>query len=243
MRILLLLLTLGALAYSSIGNVGVLKGSATVTRSSATLDITNGMALEVSDKITTESKSRLQIILKDDTVVTIGPNSTFVFDAYNYGGKENSVVKMRIDRGFFRSVTGKIGKIAPERFKVKTSSATIGIRGTDFSALVAEQKEVITCYKGGIDVSIGMTDIAVDAGMMLDVAGGKAVLKRFDHGKLQSKGKSKGSTKKRRAQSLDQESDDSTQISADELADVTQQEVLSTNVEHLEDPTVGFEGR
>lgn len=239
MRILLFLLTLSALAWSSIGNVGVLRGSATVTRSSDMIAITNGMALEVADRITTESKSRLQIILKDDTVVTIGPNSTFVFDAYNYGGKDDSVVKMRIDRGFFRSVTGKIGKIAPERFKVKTSSATIGIRGTDFSALIADQKEIITCYRGGIDVSIGMTDIAVDAGMMLDLAGGKAVLKRFDHGRLQSK----GSTKKRAAQDLDQESDESTQISADELADVTQQEVLSTNVEHLEDPTVGFEGR
>ncbi len=96
MRIIFFLLTLTAFAWSSIGNVGVIKGNATVMRSSGTLEVTNGMALEIRDEIKTSAKSRLQVILKDDTVVTIGPNSTFIFDDYNFGTKDNSVVKMRI---------------------------------------------------------------------------------------------------------------------------------------------------
>ena len=112
MRIIFFLLTLTALVWSSIGNVGALKGSATIIRNSNTLDVKNGMVLEVKDKIITSAKSRVQVILKDHTVVTIGPNSTFVFDAYKFGSKDESEVKMHIDRGFFRSVTGEIGKLA-----------------------------------------------------------------------------------------------------------------------------------
>ena len=174
MRIFFFFLTLSAFIWSNIGNVGALKGTATVTRSSSTLDIKSGMALKVKDKIITTSGSRVQVILKDNTVVTIGPDSIFVFDAYKFGGKDDSEVKMHIDRGFFRSVTGKIGKLAPERFKVKTVSATIGIRGTDFSALISEGKETITCYKGKLNVSIGGTSYKVDAGMMLEIFDGKA---------------------------------------------------------------------
>jgi opacity protein-like surface antigen len=59
---------------------------------------------------------------------------------------------MHIERGFFRSVSGEIGKLAPERFKVKTVSSTIGIRGTDFSAALADTYELFKCYKGEISV-------------------------------------------------------------------------------------------
>jgi hypothetical protein len=168
MRIFFFFLTLTAFLWSNIGNVGAFKGTATISRSSSMLNVKNGMVLKLKDKIITADKSRVQVILKDNTVVTIGPNSIFVFDAYKFGGKDDSEVKMHIDRGFFRSVTGKIGKLAPERFKVKTASATIGIRGTDFSALISEGKETITCYKGKLNVSIGGTSHKVDAGMMLE---------------------------------------------------------------------------
>lgn len=242
MRILLFLLTLSVLAWSSIGNVGALKGSATVTRGGELLDVTHGMALEESDTIRTSAKSQLQVILKDDTSVTIGPDSTFVFDAYKFGGKDDTVVKMRIDRGFFRSVTGKIGKIAPERFKVKTSSATIGIRGTDFSALVTDQKETITCYMGGIDVFSETSTIAVDAGMVLDLTRDRGVLRRLEHTPSKA-------GQKRGAVEQVQEESEGPAVSDEQLSDVTQQEVQSTLSDdpavpdHLEEPSVGFEDR
>ena len=213
MRILLFLLTFTVFLWSNIGNVGAFKGTATVKRSSGTLNIKNGMTLNVKDKIITAEKSRVQVILKDNTVVTIGPNSTFVFDAYNFGGKDDSEVKMHSDRGFFRSVTGKIGKLAPERFKVKTASATIGIRGTDFSALISEGKETITCYKGSINVFIDGTSHKIDAGMLMELANGIVKIKTL--------------SRNRALQSMDEESEIEN-IRSDEIADVTQQEILET---------------
>ena len=232
MRIFFFFLTLTAFLWSNIGNIGALKGTATVVRSSSTLDVKNGMALKVKDKIITTSKSRVQVILKDNTVVTIGPNSIFVFDAYKFGGKDDSEVKMHIDRGFFRSVTGKIGKLAPERFKVKTASATIGIRGTDFSALMSEGKETITCYKGRLNVSIDGILHKVDAGMMMELSDGKAEIKVFSI--------NRGLQTVYKKENVDQ-------IKADEISDAAQQEIQEKidNLPEvpLEEPTVEFPDR
>lgn len=231
MRIIFLLLTITTFIWSNIGNVGALKGTATIKRNSHTLDVKSGMVLEVKDMIITADRSQVQVTLKDNTVVTIGSNSTFVFDTYQFGSKEESEVKMHIERGFFRSLTGKIGKLAPERFKVKTVSATIGIRGTDFSARVSEQKETILCYKGKITVLIGDITHALDAGMMMELANGEVALKT-----LLSDKKVQVIDKK---ESIDK-------IKTDEISDATQQEVESIveKVEiPLDQPTIEFEDR
>ena len=228
MRIFFFFLTLTAFLWSSIGNVGAFKGTASISRSSSALNVKNGMVLKVKDKIITADKSRVQVILKDNTVVTIGPNSIFVFDAYKFGGKDDSEVKMHIDRGFFRSVTGKIGKLAPERFKVKTASATIGIRGTDFSALMSEGKETITCYKGKLNVSIGGTTHKVDAGMVLELSDGKAEIKAFSINRGLHTVYRKGNIDK---------------VKADEISDATQQEIQEKIEAPLDAPTVEFPDR
>ena len=86
-----------------------------------------------------------------------GAKSSFEFTTYIYDGTVNSKLKVKARRGFFRSVTGKIGKLAPQRFTVQTSSATIGIRGTDFSVNIADDSEVYKCYQGAIRVFISDT--------------------------------------------------------------------------------------
>lgn len=167
MKYIIFLLALSSLVWSSIGNVGALKGSVDLVREMNQLRVKSGMGLEVSDKIITKEKSRIQAILKDNTVITIGQNTIFVFDAYRFGDKDNSRVDMHIERGFFRSITGKIGKLAPNRFNIKTVSTTIGIRGTDFSAFVTDAREVITCHSGKISVLVEDKIYIVDEGKQL----------------------------------------------------------------------------
>jgi len=69
---------------------------------------------------------------------------------FNFDGTKNSEVALVHDKGYFRAVTGKTGKVAPSRFLVKTVSATIGIRGTDFSVNIVDGKEKIRCHSGAI---------------------------------------------------------------------------------------------
>lgn len=230
MRVLLLVLALSVLVWSNIGNVAALKGDANIIRKSKTLKIKSGMELEVKDEIVTSSAASVQVILKDHTVVTIGPDSVFVFDAYSFGAKEESEVAMHIDRGFFRSVTGKIGKLAPERFKVKTVSATIGIRGTDFSALVSENHEIISCYKGSITALIDSVSHDVNEGIQLNNANGKITKKALD--------------KNIKLQFLDKNGN-LQNIKADKMADAIQQEVQQQiqDDKPLNQPTIEFPDR
>jgi len=164
MKILLfILLTLNT--FASIGNIMALKGTAEVHRGSNTvLPAKSGMLIKEGDKIITQSKTRAQIMLKDETIITIGANSSFQFDKFFFDGSKKSTLSMRMNRGFFRSVTGKIGKIAPERFKVQTSSATIGIRGTDFSVRLQNAIERFRCYSGGIRITFGNTVRDINTG-------------------------------------------------------------------------------
>lgn len=167
MRFFLLIL-LSVSLWGSIGNIAAMKGVAQLKRSNSLVDAKMGMEILEGDEVVTQAKTRVQVLLKDNTVVTIGANSTFSFKEFSMKQNEEKV-SMEAKRGFFRSVTGEIGKIAPERFKVKTASATIGIRGTDFSVEILEDKELIKCYSGMITVRFKGGYKEIPAGVMFEL--------------------------------------------------------------------------
>jgi len=110
-------------------------------------------------------------MLNDNTIITIGPNTSYSFETYN--DSTDSQLQMRIKRGFFKAVSGKIGKLAPKRFKIKTNSATIGIRGTHFMGHIEEGYEKIVCLKGEIIISIDVLEpIIVKANEMIVLSDG-----------------------------------------------------------------------
>lgn len=179
MRILLLLL-ISLTLWANIGNIMAMKGSADIKRNSSLLHATNGMSLLKGDEVITANKSRVQVMLKDSTIITIGANSSFSFEEFVFDGSKASEVSMRANRGFFRSVTGQIGKVAPERFKVKTASATIGIRGTDFSGEIVGDREVFKCYEGAIFIEFEGQINDIDAGMMMEILQNRFEIRELD---------------------------------------------------------------
>lgn len=93
--------------------------------------IESGKELYLGDKIVTGPGARLQIMLKDETIFTIGPNSSMVLDEFVYDpSNENGRLVAKITRGFFRFVTGRIGHKDPSKMRVDLPIGTIGIRGT-----------------------------------------------------------------------------------------------------------------
>ena len=94
-----------------------------------------GLSLREGDRLTTSEGASAIIKLDDGTRMTVRPNSEMVVQQYRF--KENAAdnsMLLQLVRGGFRAVTGLISKNAPEAAKVRTSTATIGIRGTDFDA-------------------------------------------------------------------------------------------------------------
>ncbi len=171
MRLFLILIMSMLPLLASIGKVTIIKGNADILRDSGQLKVKKGLAVEEKDLLKTTIKSKVQIILNDDTVVTVGPQSEYLFEHFQQEGEPE--VMMELKRGFFKTVTGKIGKIAPQRFKIKTRAATIGIRGTQFMAYIAENgDELIGCIQGRIVIYTHKSRFNVPAGKMLEYHNG-----------------------------------------------------------------------
>lgn len=85
------------------------------------------------DVITTGPKSFSVIKMVDDSRISIRPDTVFSFEDYSFDKGNDSAV-MRLFKGGLRAISGLISKRNPEVFKLNTSVATIGIRGTEFDA-------------------------------------------------------------------------------------------------------------
>ena len=121
--------------YASIGKVSLLKGEAFVQRGADKLSLQNGTNLEEQDVITTSKNTQIQLIFEDKTVITLGGDSRFKIKEY-FNDAVEPKAKFKFEKGAFKSITGQIGKIAPENFILETKTATIGIRGTIMAGTV-----------------------------------------------------------------------------------------------------------
>lgn len=95
------------------------------------VNITSGTDFYLRDRIESGPDSGMQILLADETVFTIGPNSSLTIDefVYNPGGGQGRLTA-NIARGAFRFVSGKVAASGQDAMKITTPAATIGIRGT-----------------------------------------------------------------------------------------------------------------
>lgn len=106
-----------------------------------------GDALRAGDRIATGKDGAASLVLKDGTVLTLGPNTTadlsqFQFDSTTQEGN----LLLELLQGSVRVVTGLLAKVNPERFKVKTPTAVVGVRGTDFIVEAAPTPEPLHYY-------------------------------------------------------------------------------------------------
>lgn len=159
--------------FASVGKFSAVVGEVKVTRDSKEILANTGDSVEEKDIIKTENKSKAQITFNDETVVTVGRDSEFKVEEYNFSGAD-STTKLKASKGFFKAITGQIGKVAPDKFQLETKTATIGIRGTQFMANISDSDEVIACTKGAITV--------LAQGKMIDVLAGE--MTKFNIGEI-----------------------------------------------------------
>ncbi|WP_419764986.1 MAG: FecR domain-containing protein [Arcobacter sp.] len=150
-KIIILLFILTNILFASIGQITALVGEIKISRDSKELLAKLGEELEKNDVINSSKGAKAQITLDDNTIITIGQNSTLnIFDyVFDESKPKDSKASFGFMKGSFKSITGKIGKINKDRFKLKTKSASIGIRGT---TIIGNQR-MIACTDGAISVS------------------------------------------------------------------------------------------
>ncbi len=143
MRILLVLI-LGLLT----SNIHAAAGKAIFVFGNVQVISTNGVERVLSknsdihegDLIVTGPKGIAQLRMIDKAFIAIRQNSRFRIEAYTLGAtKEEDSGLFSLLKGGFRAITGAIGKRLKSAYQVSSSVATIGIRGTDYTARLCDK--------------------------------------------------------------------------------------------------------
>ncbi len=123
-----------------IGTVRSSSGTSTVTRGGHVLPASARTKLLAGDTLTTGSSGSMGVILRDNSTLSLGPESRIVIETFlfsPYDGKFGLLA--RITRGTMAYLSGLIGKLAPGSARFETPMASIGIRGTRFAVKVGGQ--------------------------------------------------------------------------------------------------------
>ena len=140
MRFWLLILFSLTLDASEIGEISELSGNGEINRgdSEVKLDAKIDSDIFSFDDVRT-GNGRLAIQFLDDSVVKLTEHSKLVIDEFIYDpDPAKSKLALNMASGTARFITGKLGLINKENISIKTPTASIGIRGTDFTATVDE---------------------------------------------------------------------------------------------------------
>ena len=128
-------------AFGSIGTVSSLSGTnAQLERSNSRSALTRTSSIESNDLVQLGSDTNAEIRFVDNTNVKITPNSRLVIDDFVFDPRRSDAgrVGLRVALGSVRYASGQIARNNPQQVAVNTPTATIAVRGTDFSMSVDE---------------------------------------------------------------------------------------------------------
>jgi len=126
-------------AYEA-GIIKTVRGQVRIERNGNSLEARVGVPVHERDRVIVQDASSVGISMSDETLLSMGRNSTMVIDKYSYDPvTREGQVATSILKGTLRYITGLIGRAHPQSIKVTTSNATIGIRGTEFIVEVPDE--------------------------------------------------------------------------------------------------------
>lgn len=128
-----------------------------------------GEPLNEGDTIVTGQGGAAQIKMADGGFISVRANTKMKVDSYTYTGKQDGSEKsfFSLMAGGFRALTGLIGKLNKDNYKITTPSATIGIRGTDHEPMVVLPGQKALGEPGTYDkVNSGASFIATAKGVI-----------------------------------------------------------------------------
>lgn len=136
-----------------IGNAAAVRGGVMAfqpSRGAVGVVLDNGKPVYLNDVITTDKSGHLQILLRDETIFTLGPDSSMTLDKFVYDPSTNvGELTANVAKGAFRFISGKIAKKQPSNMKVKLPVGTIGIEGTMVEGTTGPQGSMIVLLGPG----------------------------------------------------------------------------------------------
>ncbi len=125
-----------------------------------------GSLLYSGETIITKN-GQVQLRFRDRMLLTIYKNSRFAIDDYQFSdkkpGRPGQRANFTLKRGSIHALTGQIGKRTPKKFKMRTSFAILGVRGTDFMTQ-SRQKLHVSVLDGTVSLSNDAGTLLVGTG-------------------------------------------------------------------------------
>jgi hypothetical protein len=119
------------------GLVKTVSGEAFILRDGHRLAALPGSALVLGDVLSTGATGALGVILRDDTILSLGPSTETHLEKFAFEPSDHKLAMvLRVTRGLFEYVSGRIAKLAPGSVRIETPVATLGVRGTRFVARI-----------------------------------------------------------------------------------------------------------
>lgn len=132
----------GAWAQLSAARVMAVNGSTkAVNAQGHERSLEKGAEVFAGEKIVTAEGGLVQMRLNDGGYLSVRPATEMVIERFVYDDKNpaNSNFLVSLVRGGFRSITGLIGRSNPSAYQIRSTTATLGIRGTDHEPMVVPE--------------------------------------------------------------------------------------------------------
>ena len=173
MRLFLILWFLSFSSFASvIGDVILQEGNAVIERTDGE-DVTSELDLDIFSYDTIKTgNGKVAISFIDDTRVDVTEHSKLIIDEFVYDpATKTGSLSLKSALGTIRYASGQIAKSNPTSVHIKTPTATIGVRGTDFTMTVDEigSSTIIllpSCDTNG-NCFVGEITVESDAGMVI----------------------------------------------------------------------------
>ena len=124
-----------------IGFVKTVQAEASLIVDGKPIKAVPGMPLQTGFVIKTGPHGSLGMTLRDNTMMSVGPNTEFMVEQYLYSpGNGELKLWARLSRGTLQYVSGVIAKLKPEGVAIRIPTGVVGVRGTQFLLMVEDEK-------------------------------------------------------------------------------------------------------
>jgi hypothetical protein len=138
---MLLVLVFGAVAEAGevAGMVKNSKGQVNIERAGQQIPAPAGTPVQVLDKLRTGADGVVGVTLRDNTLLSAGPNSLLTVDKFAFDTtSQTGNLSIGIRRGTLAVASGKVAKQTPESVDFHTPTSVLGVRGTEFVVEVGD---------------------------------------------------------------------------------------------------------
>lgn len=157
-------------SFAGIGRISEQSGPAEIQRNKQSSPSAINSDIETMDTVVT-AKAKLGIIFEDNTKVNITEQSKLVIDDFVYNAKKTTgKLALKVALGTVRYASGQIAKHDPQNVGIQTPTATVAVRGTDFSMTVDELGKSTIILLPSCDITgcvTGAIEVSTDAGFVL----------------------------------------------------------------------------